>query len=227
MRRLLIAGALALGACSPEEAKAPGPVPAPAPAAIKPAATDVPAGAYRLDKAHASLNFRVDHMGMSHWTARFTRFDATLDLDPKDPAKSSVTATIDPASLQTNYPDPKTLDFDSQIEGKEFLDAPKFPQMTYRSTQVQLTGPNTARITGDLTLHGVTKPVVLEATFNGGYAKNAVDPSGSRVGLSAHGTLNRSAFGIGFGVPAPGTTMGVGDAVEVVIEAEFTRPAGK
>ena len=224
MKQLAVAGALVLAACSPPAERAHAPPPAPAPA--KPVAADIPAGAYRLDKAHASLNFRVNHMGMSHFTARFTRFDATVQLDPKQPAMSSVTATIDPASLQTNYPDPK-YDFDGQIEGKEFLDAPKFPQMTFKSTRVEPTGPTTARITGDLTLHGVTRPVTLEATYNGGYGKMSLDPSGSRIGFSARGTLNRSEFGVGFGVPAPGTTLGVSDAVEVIIEAEFTRPLDK
>jgi polyisoprenoid-binding protein YceI len=214
----------ALAACSPPPAqKAPAPAAAAA-APARPAAIDIPAGTYALDKAHASLNFRVNHIGMSRYTARFTRFDATLQLDPKNPAAASVTATIDPASLQTNYPDPK-YDFDGQIEGPEFLDAPKFPQMTFRSTKVEPTGPNTARVTGELTLHGITRPVVLETTYNGGYAKNAMDPAGSRIGFSAHGTLKRSDFGIAFGIPAPGTTMGVGDPVEVLIEAEFTRAA--
>jgi polyisoprenoid-binding protein YceI len=79
------------------------------------------------------------------------------------------------------------------------------------------------RITGDLTLHGVTKPVVLEATFNGGYAGHPMDPH-ARIGFSARGTFNRSDFGMVYGIPAPGTTMGVSDAVNVTIEAEFSGP---
>ena len=73
-------------------------------------------------------------------------------------------------------------------------------------------------------LHGITAPITLETTFNGGYASFALDPSGSCIGFSARGSLMRSAFGIAFGIPAPGSTMGVGDAVEIIIEAEFTRP---
>ena len=78
-------------------------------------------------------------------------------------------------------------------------------------------------MTGDLTLHGVTHPVVLEATFNGGYKAGQMDPSGARVGFSAHGVFRRSDFGIAYGLPAPGATMGVGDEIEVNIESEFTR----
>jgi polyisoprenoid-binding protein YceI len=80
------------------------------------------------------------------------------------------------------------------------------------------------RITGDLTLHGVTKPVVLDATLNGGYAGHPMDPN-ARIGFSARGAFNRGDFGIAYGIPAPGTTMGVSDRVEVTIETEFSGPA--
>ena len=188
-----------------------------------PSAAPLPAGVYRLDPAHASLLFRVDHLGMSRYTARFTRFDAELTLDPADPGAAGVTATVDPRSLTTHNPDP-SYDFDGKLQGPEWLDAGRFPQITFRSTAVELTGPRTARVTGDLDLHGVSAPVTLEVTFNGGYAAFALDPSGSRIGFSARGTLLRSAFGIAFGIPSPGSTIGVGDAVEVIIEAELARP---
>jgi polyisoprenoid-binding protein YceI len=197
-------------------------VPEAAPA-VAPAST-APGGAYTADPAHTSVNFRIGHMGLSNFTARFTRIDAHLTFDPAHPEASSVEATIDPATLQTNYPDPKKLNFDAQIE-REFLEAAKFPAITFKSTKVEKTGPATAKITGDLTLHGVTRPVVLDATFNGGYAAGGMDPSGARVGFSAHGVIRRSDYGIKYGLPAPGTNMGVSDPIEVAIEAEFTQPA--
>ena len=80
-------------------------------------------------------------------------------------------------------------------------------------------------MTGELGLHGVTAPITLETTFNGGYASFALDPSGSRIGFSAGARCMRSAFGIAFGIPPAGSTIGVGDAVEIIIEAEFTRKA--
>jgi polyisoprenoid-binding protein YceI len=185
---------------------------------------EVPAGDYSLDKAHSSLNFRVSHMGFSRFTARFTRLDAKLNFDPDHPTRSSVSVDIDPASIQTNYPDP-SYDFDGQLRGPDLLDTRAFPHMTWRSTRVELTGRDTARITGDLTLHGVTRPVVLEAKFNGGYGHHPMDPGGARLGFSAHGALKRSDFGISMGVPAPGSSFGVGDEVEVLIECEFTSKA--
>ena len=228
MRPFLIAAALtALCACSPRpggEAKtdpAAGPDAKAAPAAAK-APSEAPAGTYDMDLDHTSVVFRASHMGLSHYTARFTKAGGKLVFDPANPAAQSVTATIDAGSLQTAYPEAAKLDFDALIE-KEFLDTAKSPQITFRSTKVEPTGANTARLTGDLTLHGVTKPVVLEATYNGGYKASAMDPKGHRIGFSAHGTLKRSDFGIAYGLPAPGTTFGVGDDVEVLIETEFTK----
>jgi polyisoprenoid-binding protein YceI len=191
---------------------------------IAPAATAAPAGTYTLDRNHASLIFRVNHLGFSHYTARFTRFEAKLEFDPADPAASIVTATIDPSSIETDNPDP-TLDFDHQLQNRDWLNTAQFPQMTFRSTTLELTGPNTARMTGELGLHGVTHPVSLDVTFNGGYAGHPLDPSGARIGFSAQGSLKRSEFGISEGVPPPGSTFGVSDEVEILIEAEFTRPA--
>ncbi|MBI3675165.1 MAG: polyisoprenoid-binding protein [Proteobacteria bacterium] len=190
---------------------------------IAPAATEAPAGAYTLDKAHASLTFRVNHIGFSNYTSRFTRFDAKLRLDPKNPSASNVTATVDVRSLAPNTP---PAGFLAQLLGKQFFEAAKYPKMIFHSTRVEMTAPNKARITSDLTLHGITHPVVLETTFNGGYAGFALDPY-ARVGFSAHTTLKRSQFGMGYGVPAPGTTMGVGDDIDIAIECEFTGPAWK
>ena len=183
-------------------------------------AAKVPAGSYTLDKAHASLTFRVNHLGFSNYTARFKRFDARLQFDPADLTASSVTATVDPRSLDLDNPPPG---FTDALLGEEWLAVEQFPEMTFRSTKVESTGSNTFRITGDFTLHGVTRPVVLEATFNGGYEGHPMDPH-ARIGFSAHGSLQRSEFGIAFGIPAPGTTMGVSDTVDVIIEAEFSGP---
>ncbi|MBK6350249.1 MAG: polyisoprenoid-binding protein [Proteobacteria bacterium] len=191
---------------------------------VPPAATtNVPAGAYTLDRTHASLIFRVNHLGFSNYTARFKRFDAKLQFDPANLAASKVTASVDVDSLETDFPDPARLDFNAVLKGAAWLDVAQFPRMEFASSHIDVTGVNTLRIHGDLTLHGVTRPIVLEATFNGGYAGHPMDPN-ARIGFSAQATLKRSEFGIAYGIPAPGTTMGVSDEVAVVIEAEFTGP---
>jgi polyisoprenoid-binding protein YceI len=225
MKPALLAGVvamLALTACAPA-ARAPS---TQATAAAPAPVVTAPTGQYHTDPQHSSLNFRVNHMGFSHYTARFLKFDATLDFDPKTISAMKLNVTIDPRSLQTNYPDPK-FDFDGQISGPEFLDAGKYPTMTYVSTSVTPTGPDTADVVGDLTLHGVTKPVTLHVKYNGGYDRMALDPGGSRIGFSANGVLKRSDFGISYGVPAPGTNMGVFDEVEVIVETEMQRPLAK
>ena len=187
---------------------------------IAPLAVDVPAGAYKLDKAHASLIFRVSHLGFSNYTARFGTFDADLQLDPKAPELASLTAKVDPNSLELENPPDGFLD---ELRGPQFLDTAKYPEITFKSTAVELTAPNTARVTGDFSLHGATHPLVLEVTFNGGYAGHPMDPA-ARIGFSAHGQIKRSDYGISLGIPEPGTTMGVGDAVDIIIEAEFSGP---
>jgi polyisoprenoid-binding protein YceI len=229
MKQILTACALTvlLAACSPQKGPSTNATP-PAESAAKdapaqPTVVDVPAGDYTLDKSHASLIFRVNHLGFSNYTARFKHFDAQLEFDPANLSASSVNVTVDPRSLETDFPDPATLDFNAELQGEKWLDAAKFPAITFRSTAVEVTGSNTLRITGDFSLHGVTRPLTLDATFNGGYAGHPMDPH-ARIGFSAHGTLKRSEFGIAYGIPAPGTKMGVSDEVAVTIETEFSGP---
>jgi polyisoprenoid-binding protein YceI len=184
-----------------------------------------PAGLYHMDKAHTSVTFRVSHMGFSHYTARFGRVDGRLQFDPTRPTAMRVEATIDAASLDPTAP---PAGFRQQLLGKGWLEAAKFPQIRFQSTKVELTGPHAAKVTGALTLHGVTKPVVLQVTYNGGYPPSSFDPGGARIGFSAHGVLKRSAFGISQGIPAPGSNLGVSDDVDIVIETEFSsKPTAK
>ena len=210
--RLMTCAALMLAACSP---KAPAPV-AQKVAAPAAAASIAPAGTYEIDPAHTSVIFKVNHLSFSNFTAGFDRVTGRLAFDPANPSAMSVEATIDPASLDISTPPAGFLD---ELLGAGFFDAKAFPAITFKSTKVEVTGPKTAKVTGDLTLHGVTKPVTLDTTFNGGWAANAYD--GNRIGFSAHGTLKRSEFGMGAGVPPPGTTMGVSDEVQFAIETEF------
>lgn len=216
MRKTLMPLALAAGLCAATPHLADG-----ADAAPEPGVGSVPAGSYSLDKSHASLIFRVSHLGFSQWTARFARFDVKLQFDPAKPTADRVTVTIDPASITHDSPPPGFL---AALRGAQWLDAGQFPKITYRSTRVEPAGANAIRIFGDLTLHGATHPVVLDATYNGGYIGHPMDPH-ARIGFSAHGALKRSEFGISYGIPQPGSTMGVGDTVEFAIEAEFSGPA--
>ena len=190
------------------------------PTLADPVPAPVPAGAYTVDKAHTSLIFRVNHLGFSTWTGRFTRLDAQLSFNPAKLEASSVNVTIDPASIES---DNAPAGFLQTLAGKDWLDAAHYPEMRFRTKSVELTGKDTFRIQGELTLHGVTRPVALDARYNGGYAGHPFDPH-ARTGFSAHGSFKRSDFGVSFGIPAPGTTLGVGDQVDVTIETEFNGP---
>ncbi len=230
MKRLLVLSVFAaLAACSPKQEAAKEPaaqaaVPATAPAAAVEAPIDVPAGAYTIDPAHTSILFRVNHLGFSNWTARFKKATAQLQFDPNNLAASNVTVTVDAKSLETDFPDPKVVDFNAELLSENWLNGVKFPEITFRSISLEPTGARTMRINGELTLRGVTRPMVLDAKFNGGYRGHPMDPH-ARIGFSATGVLKRSEFGIAAGIPAPGTTMGVSDAVNVIVETELSGPA--
>ncbi|HUA78872.1 MAG TPA: YceI family protein [Dyella sp.] len=180
-----------------------------------------PAGSYHVDKSHASLTLRVNHMGFSTYTTRFSRFDASLTFDPSNIPASKLEATIESASLEMDDAPKMCTDI---VRGPQLVDAAKYPKIVFRSEKIRMTGAKSFEILGTLDLHGVTRPLTLTATYNGGYAGIAnMDPH-ARIGFSAHGSFKRSDFGMGFGVPAPGTTMGVGDLIDVTIEAEFIGP---
>jgi polyisoprenoid-binding protein YceI len=186
-----------------------------------PAVAAPPAGQYQLDKSHASLLLRVSHLGFSTYTTRFSRFDAELTFDPTKPAAARVVTTIDAKSLELDDAPPQC---NGIVQSPQFLDSAKFPKIVFRSQTVRMTGEKSMEISGTLDLHGVTRPIVLTGTFNGGYAGIPnMDPH-SRIGFSAHGSFKRSDFGMTSFLPAPGTTMGVGDLIDVSIEVEFSGP---
>jgi polyisoprenoid-binding protein YceI len=211
MRRFALATTLVLAATAPLA------LADTAPASVAP----VPKGAYTMDKAHTSLIFRVNHLGFSSFTGRFTRLDARLETDPSKLTASKLNVSIDPASVETDNAPEGFLDM---VRGKGWLETADFPEMKFRSTRVEVTAANQIRVQGELTFHGVTKPIVLDAKYNGGYAGHPMDPH-ARIGFSATGKFKRSDFGVTVGIPAPGTTMGVGDEVEIVLETELSGPA--
>ena len=187
----------------------------------QPAMGAPPAGQYHLDKAHASLLMRASHMGFSTYTTRFSRYDSDLTFDPNNIAASKLVTTIDASSFEMDAAPQFCLDI---MKGPQFLEVTKFPTIVYRSNTVRMTGPKSFEIAGTLTLHGVTRPLTLTGTYNGGYrGMPKMDPQ-ARIGFSAHGSFKRSEYGMAADLPAPGTTMGVGDLIDVTIEAEYSGP---
>lgn len=178
---------------------------------------EMPAGVYNLDETHAQLIWRVSHLGLSNYTARFTDFDADLTFDPKHPEKSTLVATVNPMSIETDYPHPDKKDFDAVLAKEEkWFNAEVFPSITFESKEIRRTGDNTGEMMGHLTLLGVTKPVTLDVVFNGAMAKQPFSKKPT-LGFSATGSLMRSDWGMETYVP------NIGDKVELIIEAEFAK----
>jgi polyisoprenoid-binding protein YceI len=216
---LAVSAAALLAACSPAADKAGAP--AADAAATAPVELKAPAGVYVMDPTHASLQWSIGHNTISNYTARFNKFDAKITLDPANLANSAVEVSIDPASVDANYPGDYTgthagSGFKSWSEdiakNKNFLNAGAFPQITFKSTKVELTGPRTAKVTGDLTFLGVTKPVTLDATFNGEIEKHPFMQVPA-IGFAAEGKFKRSDFGMPVGP--------VGDETTIRFDGEF------
>lgn len=192
-------------------------------ASTAPVALKATSGVYVMDPTHASLQWSLPHNSISNYTARFNKFDAKITLDTANLANSTVEATIDPASVDANYQGDyvgthAATGFKSWSEdiakNKNFLNATAFPQITFKSTKVELTGARTAKVTGDLTFLGVTKPVTLNATFNGDLEKHPFVPAPA-IGFSAEGKFKRTDFGMALGP--------VGDEVTIRFDAEFIK----
>ncbi len=182
-----------------------------------------PAGTYHAEPAHTQVFFSVSHLTFSNFVARFRDVEATVRFDPDAPETMRVTARVGLASVDTFYPG-DDIDFDEMVAGPNFLNAtPENPDATFESTAIALTGENTADVTGDLTLNGVTRPVVLHVTYNGGYAGHPLD-TGARIGFSATASFKRSDFGLDFFQITPPSKLGVGDEVKLMIETELTNP---
>ena len=174
-----------------------------------------PTGAYSLDKSHASLTFSVMHGGLSRYTMRFNDFNASLDFDAGSPETSRVTAIINAASIDAVHPT-KDESWDKELAtDTRFLEAGAFPQIIFKSTQVTPIDKTTARVTGDLTLKGVTLPMSMTVTYNGANIF-PWSPGRTSIGFSASGHFNRSDFGMTALAP-----NAVGDKVEFRIEVEF------
>ena len=187
---------------------------APGVTSTKPA--DLPAGHYVLDKTHASVVGKIKHMGFSNYQFRFTKVDASFDYDPKAPQAAKISVTIDPASIDTaTGADEFGLKFNKELAGDGWLEANKFPTATFVSTKVEPGAGQTGKVYGDLTLHGVTKPVVLDVTFNG--VGSSFVPGSVKTGFSAVTQIKRSEFGVSKYVPL------VGDDVTLSIEVEFDK----
>lgn len=170
--------------------------------------------AYQIDPTHTATVFSWNHFGFSTPSANFSDIQGVINVDNAKPANSSVNVTIPLSSLNTNV---KALD--EHLKTPDFFDAVKYPNITFKSTKVQAISKTKYKITGNLTIKDVTKPVVLDAVLN----KQGVHPMTKveSIGFNATTSFDRSAFGVGAYVP------NVGDKITVNITTEASVPAPK
>jgi len=169
------------------------------------------AGTWILDPAHSEVSFSVRHLMVSKVRGAFTTFDGFITVGD-DPLQSKVEANIDLASVDT-----RDARRDTHLRSADFFDVDKYPQMTYRSTGVRHDGGDRYIVTGELSLHGVTREVDLVLEPNGVSA----DPwGGTRAGFSASAEINRRDFGVDISMPLDGGGVVVGDAVKISLEIE-------
>ena len=163
---------------------------------------------YALDTkgTHAFIQFKIQHLGFSWLLGRFNTFSGEFHLDQNKIEDSKVNVTIDVASVDSNH-----ADRDKHLRGKDFFEVDKYPKATFKSTKVEKTGDKTAKVTGDFTLKGVTKPVTLDVSYIGG----GKDPwGGYRQGFEANTELKLKDFGIDYNLgPAS-------EKVQIYISAE-------
>lgn len=170
---------------------------------------------YAIDPTHSSVHFSVRHLMVSNVRGEFTKLTGTVKFDSEKPGTSTVEATIDAASISTR--DPQR---DAHLKSADFLDVEKFPTMSFRSKKIEIQ-PDGGKVTGDLTIHGVTREITLEVE---GPTPEIKDPWGKqRIGASATAKLNRKDFGLTWNAALETGGVMVGDEVKISIDVEVIR----
>jgi polyisoprenoid-binding protein YceI len=173
------------------------------------------ADTWQIDPAHTNVEFTVRHMMISNVKGQFQKTSGTITVNGNDPTSAKIDATIDAASIDT-----RVEKRDAHLKSPDFLDVAKYPTITFTSTKVEAEGPNKWKVTGDLTLHGVTKPVVLEVESSG----PPINVMGTtRAGASATTKINRGDFGLKWNKMLDSGGVMVGDEVAISIDVEAVK----
>jgi len=173
-------------------------------------------GVWTIDPNHSGVHFRVRHLGLSNVRGRFDRFDATLEIGATL-ADAKVSATIDMGSVDTNQPDR-----DAHLRSTDFFSTDQHPEMVFHSTTVRDIGDDQYQVDGDLTINGITRPVVLEVEFSGVEVFPA--DGSTHAGFSAVTEINRNDFGVDFNMPLGMDKMALGQKVKVELDLQFVAP---
>ncbi|UCD46771.1 MAG: polyisoprenoid-binding protein [Deltaproteobacteria bacterium] len=178
----------------------------------------VPAGTWELDTAHSGVHFKVRHLMVSYVRGDFEKISGRIVYDEKDISRSSADITIEAASINT-----RVAKRDDHLRSPDFLDAAKYPVITFKSKRVEKAGDGRLKMTGDLTIRGVTREVVLDVQ---GPAPPIKDLEGkTRVGGSATTKIDRKDFGLTWNKAIESGGVVVGDEVEITIDVEVVKDA--
>lgn len=178
------------------------------------------ASTWNIDPDHSNVGFKIKHLMVSNVKGNFNKYTGTVDLNEKDITKSKVDVSIETASVNTNV-----QKRDDDLKSSNFFDVTKYPAMTFVSKKVTKAGKDKLKVTGDLTLHGVTKEVVLSVE---GPTKESKDPWGNiRRGASATTTINRKDFGLNWNKTLETGGVLVGDEVNILLEIEMVKAKDK
>jgi polyisoprenoid-binding protein YceI len=176
------------------------------------------AATYMIEPAHSSAHFKVRHLMIANVRGEFSKISGTVQMDPSNPAASSISAEIDVNSINTREPDR-----DKHLKSADFFDVEHYPTMKFQSTKVEADGPEGYKVTGNLTVRGTTHEVVLNVT---GPTPEIKDPWGySRRGAEAVATISRKDFGLTYNPVLEGGGFMVGDAIEISLEVELVKTA--
>ena len=171
---------------------------------------------WKLDPAHSAAEFKVKHMMISNVKGSLTGLNGVLNEDPADATRTTVEATIDVTTLSTG-----DAQRDGHLKSPDFFEAEKYPAMTFKSTSVKKTGEGEYAVTGDLTMHGVSKPVTFAVE---GPSAPGKDPWGNtRIGLSATAKINRKDFGLSWNAALETGGVLVGEDVQITLEIQFIK----
>jgi polyisoprenoid-binding protein YceI len=182
------------------------------------AVPQTPTGIWNIDPVHSVMEFKVRHMMISNVKGQFSKVTGVLKLDETRPENSTVEASIDVASVNT-----RDEQRDGHLKSADFFDAEKFPTITFKSTSVKQTGPGSGTVEGDLTIHGVTKKVVLDVE---GPTNPGKDPWGNtRVAVSATTKISRKDYGLTWNAALETGGVLVGDEVTVTLDVQFVKAA--
>ena len=173
---------------------------------------------WQIDPAHSAAHFSVRHLMIANVRGQFNQLSGSVTINPLDPSKSTVEVMIDAASIHTREPQR-----DEHLRSADFLDVAKYPQLTFRSTRIEAQGADEFKVTGQLTIHGVTKEVTLEVE---GPTPTVKDPWGNiRAGVTASTKINRKDFGLVWNAVTEAGGVVVGDEIKITIEAELIQQA--